>query len=65
MLQLTEDIEKYPDAYQIERAKRLGVSQGWLGYALKRLGVTYKKNFKTSKGLHRQTAYLPRKNTSA
>jgi|APCry1669190119_1035276.scaffolds.fasta_scaffold30205_1 transposase len=65
MLQLIEDIEKYPDAYQIERAKRLGVSQRCVGYALKRLGVTYKKNSKTSKGLHRQTAYLPRKNRSA
>lgn len=64
MLALAEDIEKYPDAYQYERAQRLCVSQRCIGYALKRLGVTYKKNSKTSQGLRRKEKYLPRKDSS-
>ena len=43
------DVEHYPDAYQYERAKRLGVSEGCIFHALKRLNVTYKKNPKSSK----------------
>lgn len=47
---LEEDIKKYPDAYQRERASRLGVSQHCIYQALKRLKVTYKKNpFNTRK----------------
>lgn len=65
MLQLAEDVEKYPDAYQYERAERLGVTQRCVGYALQRLGVTYKKNAKTSKDLRRKTTHLQRKNPSA
>ena len=38
---LKRDIEKYPDAYQFERAKRLSVSSGGIFHALKRLKVTY------------------------
>ena len=37
------DVEKYPDAYQYERAERLSVSEGCVFHALKRLNVTYKK----------------------
>lgn len=62
MLQLAEDVEKYPDAYQYERSERLGVTQRCVGYALQRLGVTYKKNAKTSKSLRRKTTPLQRKN---
>ena len=40
---LKKDVETYPDAYQSERAGRLGVSEYCVWYALKRLGVTYKK----------------------
>lgn len=40
---LMRDVEAYPDAYQYERAQRLNVSKTGIGYALKRLGVTYKK----------------------
>ena len=36
---LAEDVQHSPDAYQYERAARLGVST----YALKRLGITFKK----------------------
>jgi len=45
---LLKDIEKYPDDYQWERAKRLNVGQPAIHYALKRLKITYKKNTKTS-----------------
>lgn len=40
---LKRDVEQYPDAYQYERAKRLGVSQRGIGYALKRLGIRRKR----------------------
>ena len=46
---LKQDVEQYPDAYQYERAERLGVSQRGIGYALKRLGISRKKNVLTSK----------------
>ena len=41
---LEEDVKKVPDAYQHERAKRLGVSTTCIWKGLKRLGVSYKKN---------------------
>lgn len=40
---LKEDIRKYPDAYQYERAQRLGVTKSGIYHILKRLRVTYKK----------------------
>ena len=45
---LKKDIEKFPDDYQWERAKRLNVTQPTIHYALKRLNISYKKNTKTS-----------------
>lgn len=62
MKALEEDMKTYPDAYQYERAARLGVSQRAIGYALKRLGVSYKKNTVASKSERRRTARLPGKN---
>ncbi|CDG18663.1 putative transposase [Xenorhabdus doucetiae] len=44
---LIADVRNYPDDYQWERAKRLGVSQSAIHYALKRLKLTLKKNAKT------------------
>ena len=52
---LKRDVEQYPDAYQHERATRLGVSDYCVWYALKRLGVTYKKNTSAPKGNPRKT----------
>lgn len=43
MAALQEDVLAYPDAYQYERAKRLGVSKNCVWLALRRLNVTYKK----------------------
>lgn len=51
---LIDDIKTYPDAYQYERAKRLGVSQTGIWFALKRLNVTYKKNSSSSQGRSRK-----------
>lgn len=52
---LKKDIEAYPDAYQYERAERLGVSKACIWYALKRLKVTYKKNSQASQSGPRKT----------
>ncbi len=49
MDKLQEDVKTHPDAYQYERAQRLGVSQSAIHYALKRLKITCKKNAKASK----------------
>ena len=40
---LARDVEKYPDAYQRERAHRFSVSIQGMHCALRRLGVSYKK----------------------
>ena len=50
MAQLAKDVELAPDAYQWERAKRLGVAQRTIGYGLQRLKISYKKNPQTSQG---------------
>ncbi len=41
---LARDVLEHPDAYQYERAKRLGVSEKGIGHALRRMGVSYKKS---------------------
>ena len=40
---LRKDVEEYPDAYQYERAKRLGVKQNTICDGLKKLKISYKK----------------------
>jgi transposase len=58
---LKKDVEMYPDAYQHERAKRFNVSRFGIFYALKQLGITYKKNPKTPQSGQRKACYvLPR-----
>lgn len=58
---LRKDIELYPDSFCYERAQRLGVSPTGIRDAQYRLGVTYKKNSKTSEGESRKKIYiLPR-----
>ena len=54
---LKEDVNKYPDLYQYERAKKFNVSQNCIHKGLKRLGVSYKKSLQTSKGKRRK-AYV-------
>ena len=50
MNKLKEDVKKFPDDFQYERAERLGVSPNGILYALRRLNVSYKKNSVSSKG---------------
>ena len=52
---LAKDVSQYPDLYQYERAKKFGVSQSTIFYALKRLKISYKKNTKTSEGERKGT----------
>ena len=59
---LKEDVRKYPDSYVYERAQRLGNSKNGVWYALKRLGVTYKKNSKSPKSKVRATYHLSEEN---
>lgn len=57
---LKQDVIRYPDAYQYERAERLHVSRTGIWHALNRLGVTYKKNSQASQGGFRKTlCFLP------
>jgi transposase len=64
MKALKEDIQTYQDAYYYERAKRLGVSAAGVFKAMKRLGITFKKNSLSSQGQRRRTAYFLSKDTS-
>lgn len=61
MERLAMDIEQYPDSYCYERAARLGASASGIRDAQYRLGVSYKKNSKSSKSGCRKKVYiLPR-----
>ncbi|TGV00154.1 IS630 transposase-related protein [Flavivirga rizhaonensis] len=41
---LRKDVEDHPDLYQYERAKKFGVGQSTIFYALKRLRISNEKN---------------------
>ena len=58
---LARDVESAPDDFQWERAKRLGVAERTIGYGLKRLGISYKKNAPTSQSRRGRTYSLPKK----
>jgi transposase len=45
---LKRDVELHPDAYHYERAARFGISESGIRSALKRLGVSRKKNTQAS-----------------
>lgn len=62
---LAKDVKTHPDAYQYERAARLGVSEKGIGHALRRMGVSYKKNAPSSEGGRRRTATLSNQNQSS
>jgi Transposase len=49
MIALAADVRLFPDAYQDERAARLGVSKSGIGSALQRMGYSFKKNSTSSK----------------
>ena len=48
---LLKDVEQYPDDYMYERAKRFGCSKSGIKTALKRLGISQKKDLRASKSL--------------
>ena len=48
---LLNDVKKHPDDYQYERARRLNCSKTGIYHALKRLGISQKKDLGTSKSL--------------
>jgi transposase len=58
MARLEADVEKNPDSYQYERAKKFKVSQSTVWRELKRIGATYKKSFQTSKGRRDKAYYV-------
>lgn len=64
MEELKRDVEQKPDAYQYERAQRLGVSRRAIGYALKRLGISRKKHALTSASRGRRAPPFHRKERS-
>lgn len=59
MIALARDVKEYPDAYQAERARRLGVIEKGIGHALRRMNISYKKNAAAPQSERRQTAHLP------
>ncbi|WP_287398781.1 IS630 transposase-related protein [Nitrosomonas sp. H1_AOB3] len=58
MAALARDVREFPDAYQAERARRLGVSEKGIGHALRRMNISY-KNTAASQSGRRRTAHLP------
>lgn len=56
---LRRDVEKYPDKYQYERAEAFGVTVAAIFYALKRLGISYKKNAASPQGRRSGTYTVP------
>jgi transposase len=60
-----KDVDQYPDAYQYERAVRFGVCPKAIWQALKKLGVTYKKNAVPSQSRRKRTAHLSRNDQGA
>ena len=51
---LIEDVKIYPDDYNYERAHRLNYSKMGIFNAIKRLGISQKKDIGTSKSLSDQ-----------
>ncbi|PJX24329.1 transposase [Psychrobacter sp. L7] len=56
---LIEDVKRYPDDYNYERARRLNCSQTGIFNALKSLGISQKKDLKTSKSVSDKKNGLP------
>lgn len=57
---LAADVLSHPDSYLYERAERFKVSINYIWRALKRLGVTYKKNSQASQsGSRKEIYFLP------
>jgi transposase len=55
---LQKDVDKYPHDYQFERAQRFNVSNSCILFALRRLGISYKKNATSSKCKSCKTSHI-------
>ena len=51
---LLKDVEQYPDDYMYKRAHRLNCSKSGIEIALKRLGISQKKDLRASKSMSNQ-----------
>ena len=51
---LIDDVKRYPDDYNYERARRLNCSKTGIFNALKRLGISQKKDLGASKSMSDQ-----------
>lgn len=58
---LLEDVRQNPSDYQYERAQRFGVTPRAIGFALKRLNISRKKNTKASQGKRSVTYFVQKK----
>ena len=56
---LLNDVKEHPDDYQYERARRLNCSKTGIYHALKRLGISQKKDLRTPKSLSDQKSDIP------
>lgn len=56
---LLKDVKQHPDDYMYERAQRLGCSKSGVESALKRLGISQKKDFRTSKSVSDKKSSVP------
>lgn len=56
---LIEDVKIYPDNYNHERARRLNCSKTGIFNALKRLGISQKKDLGTPKSVSDKKSGLP------
>jgi transposase len=55
---LLKDVKVYPDSYHYERARRLKCSKSGICEALKRLGISQKKDIRASKSMLNQAGAL-------
>ena len=56
---LLKEVTQYPDDYMYERAQRLGCSKSGIEIALKRLGISQKKDLGASKSVSDKESSLP------
>lgn len=56
---LLKDVKDYPDSYHYERARRLKCSKSGICEALKRLGISQKKDTRASKSVSDKKSSVP------
>ncbi|MGP5012180.1 IS630 transposase-related protein [Psychrobacter glacincola] len=56
---LIEDVKRYPDDYNYERARRLNCSKTGIFNALKRLGISQKKDLGTPESVSDKKSDIP------